>query len=154
MKNEANFKKENPHFSSETQTKNFFMESKANFFTTPKPHLPALSIAEGSAELFSGILTITKKPYFAKRTQFQQGGLHPNSRNNKGLQQITLQWTTKKRTQSKPNTNPIRTQYEPNPNPIRTQSKPNPNPIRTRLEPKSNPICPYPRIYQFQCFVK
>ncbi len=29
--NEANFKKENPRFSSETQTKNFFMESKANF---------------------------------------------------------------------------------------------------------------------------
>ena len=107
---------------------------KANFFTTPKPHF--------SAELFSGILTITKKPYFAKRTQFQKGKLHLNCGNDKGLQQITLQWTTEKRTQSKPNTNPIRTQYEPNTNPIQTQYKPNTNPIQTQSKPKANPIKP------------
>ncbi len=98
---------------------------KANFFKTPKTHLPALSIAEGSAELFSGILTITKKPYFAKRTQFQQPSLHLNSRNNKELQQITPKPPPQKRTQYEPNTNPIRTQFEPNTNPIRTRSKPN-----------------------------
>ncbi len=35
--NEANFKKEKPQHSSETQTKNFFMESKANFRNANSP---------------------------------------------------------------------------------------------------------------------
>ncbi len=82
-----------------------------------------------SEELFSGILRITKKPYFAKRTQFQQGGLHPNLRNNKEIRQITPKPPPQKRTQNEPNTNPIRTQYEPNTNPIRTQFEPKANPI-------------------------
>ena len=112
---------------------------KANFFTTPKPHF--------SAELFSGILTITKKPYFAKRTQFQKGKLHLNCGNDKGLQQITLQWTTEKRTQSKPNTNPIRTQFEPNSNPKQTQSKPNFAPTRRKNTHWVSEQIPLPTAY-------
>ena len=89
---------------------------------------PLKSLRKGKPHLSSE--TQRQKPNFAKRTQFQQPDPHPNSRNNKELQQITPKPPPQKRTQSKPNTNPIRTQYEPNSNPIRTQSEPKTNPIK------------------------
>ncbi len=150
-----------PRFSSETQEKNFFMESKANFFTTPNPNF--------SAELFSDTRLrqeppagckngdwlvpaegrVVPVPFFAtavQRSSRQKKPLRsPRGENaimrnepNFNREASTLTHEITKDYNKLPCNG--RRKNEPKTNPIRTQYGPNSNPIRTQYEPNPNPI--------------
>ncbi len=161
-----------PRFSSETQTKNFFMKSKPNFFTTIKPHF--------SAELFSDTRLRQEPPAGCKNGDWlvpAEGRVVPvpffvtavqrSCRQKKPLKLVPAcikQGSPRGENaimRNEPNFNsktPTLTheitkiysrihrnhhpKNEPKANPIRTQYEPNTNPIRTQYGPNSNPNKP------------
>jgi len=92
---------------------------------------------------FSSLLTNdrTKKPFYAKQTQFAECSNEHKHYYNNGLCQYTPPQPLQKQTQFKPNSNPIQTQFKPNSKPI----KPNFNPNTPKTKPIKPNFKPLPR---------
>ena len=99
MKNEANFKTENPHGNRNNQAKNFFMESKANFENAGKPSflLPLICKNKPNCEHLDVNITVCKKKVYKDFSR--------------KIYQKNKPKTNPKQTQNKPKTNPIKPNF-------------------------------------------